>query len=488
MLKRTLSIRRPGDQPNESLYASVSSALQTRIKELLPDAADNCLQWPSLEWAGQQGCFCVSEWVSEANSNYKLLTLQVQLKEADRTWNISVWLGCNSADEAVWHEECGTDSVQPQFPMLEMPNLSGCLSAFRCYDLDGMRTGVAYTVEKAKISKLKSFLDGSGEERKLPIVLVSPQAGAFPYALDYRMLAKHLIGIAHVMRLDDRCGWAINAVSSTHGCYNGAVRIYWPGYTQKHSANIHPYWRPVGYKTRREDQADMLSQLSIYMAANVPEHSLLAELRRRQQSEQKDRESRAIIESIERQYQTTKAGEREEYFETLLEEYNKVIADRDSLREENERLDDENRKLKYRINQQWNIPETAVAVDNDDTRPHTTMSDSAFATYLGLDKNEQEHIDSLLEKCAQTELRDNQSEVEHFKDKGVCYVYPRGRNNGGRRILYLLNGTEVRVCEIYTCHDTYDKMRSKGWQQSDYLNATPWSRPVKSDPQIPLPM
>ncbi len=37
-----------------------------------------------------------------------------------------------------------------------------------------------------------------------------------------------------------------------------------------------------------------------------------------------------------------------------------------------------------------------------------------------------------------------------------------------------LRGQEVRVCEIYASHDTYQRERKKGWSEADYQEARNW--------------
>jgi hypothetical protein len=82
-----------------------------------------------------------------------------------------------------------------------------------------------------------------------------------------------------------------------------------------------------------------------------------------------------------------------------------------------------------------------------------------------------------LEKLLHPQSRANQSELVHFAGGGACYIFPRSRTCSGRRIVYSLHGLEVRVCEIYTSHDDYEKARTIGWSESDYTTTTPWLPP-----------
>jgi hypothetical protein len=92
-----------------------------------------------------------------------------------------------------------------------------------------------------------------------------------------------------------------------------------------------------------------------------------------------------------------------------------------------------------------------------------------------LDGSERELITAtLLRKLASDPLRKNQSEVCPLGERGTFYIYPRKHTNGGRRIIYLLHGPEVRVCEIYASHDTYTHARKKGWSEGDYQETRIW--------------
>ncbi len=112
-------------------------------------------------------------------------------------------------------------------PLHEMPNLLSFCELFACYDVDGMRTGAAYMVQKTRAADLRTFLLRPSDERRLPIVLVTPNPDhTFP--LDYRKLAQLLCGVAHVMVLNPQNYWKNADISAVHGCLGGAVRLYRP--------------------------------------------------------------------------------------------------------------------------------------------------------------------------------------------------------------------------------------------------------------------
>jgi hypothetical protein len=95
------------------------------------------------------------------------------------------------------------------------------------------------------------FVEGTlfASTRRLPVVLVTPFDRDSSYATDYRQLADRLCGLAHVavlygVRTSDRFN---EYVGQPLGCYNGAVRIYWPGLSKNEvdtfSHNLWLGWR-----------------------------------------------------------------------------------------------------------------------------------------------------------------------------------------------------------------------------------------------------
>jgi hypothetical protein len=416
-----------------------------------------------------------------------MLTIHLRLRQSGLDWLYLLQLGCTSPEEVIWQEECRLDPTPAQFPVLSLPDLQGCLSQFDYYDLDGMRTGVAYTINKDKLAKFRGFLEAPGNERRLPILLVSPQAGIFPFSVEYRALAKALCGVAHVMCLDAKHAWGAREACVQHHCYNGAARIYWPGYSHQDSWNVHPYWLPTEHRIKVEDQERMLNEAVTFYSATAVEHPTLVQLRRRMQDEETSQRLRELIQQNRQLVTVQEETKWVEFFDSLQSGYDGLVCERDFLRAENDRLHDEVRALHFRLNTQWTVTEAPTATTSDKL-PHPTMSERAADTYLGLDGSELDQVDKLLERFLRTEARENQCDSDHFVDGGPCYIYPRSRTGSGRRILYLLNGAEVRICEIYTCHDAYERARTTGWRKVDYQNATPWSPLAPDTAQLKLPI
>lgn len=79
------------------------------------------------------------------------------------------------------------------------------------------------------------------EQRRLPIVLLTPFANGEPGDLDARTLADHLAGVAIVTEADTpETTRALSERLGRLGCYDGGVRVYWPGFQETDDLRRHP--------------------------------------------------------------------------------------------------------------------------------------------------------------------------------------------------------------------------------------------------------
>ena len=80
-------------------------------------------------------------------------------------------------------------------------------------------------------------------ERSLPVVAISTHFGlALHREMETRM-ARDLVGLATVAVLDDEAAWTLTQrLGKTLSCYNGAVRLYWPGFAPGSPPIRHPLW------------------------------------------------------------------------------------------------------------------------------------------------------------------------------------------------------------------------------------------------------
>lgn len=172
--------------------------------------------------------------------------------------------------------------------------------------------------------------------RSHPIVVVSRRNNAAGALVDAGQLAETLAGVAKVYELADR--WAAFKLDEelTHelACYDGAVRIFWPGLTKEADPYRHPLWLPAALNTA-EGAARGVQQLrgAVFGAASfrfTPPQTITA-LRR-----DADREHREAI---------SKAALKEAGAEAMLDSYyaleeklKQANAEMDAMRDELETL------------------------------------------------------------------------------------------------------------------------------------------------------
>ncbi len=469
MFRRTVTLRNRTDTAGD-VYSQAGEALRQALVTFLPGCAEALTNWPDCEWSQGRDVLKTSAWTAEASAQTRLLTVEVQVEKSGRLWALELLVGATGADEAAIQEVCRLEPAPAQFPLHEMPNLLAFCEHYACYDVDGMRTGAAYMVQKARATELRTFLQRPSDERRLPIVLVTPNnERTFP--LDYRKLAQLLCGVAHVMVLYPQNDWKKADVSAVHGCPGGAVRLYRPGYAARDAAAVHPCFQPQEGQIAGPDKLELLDKIVAFLAA-AGEDPLFAQLARRRQEEQAERQVQQRLRAWQEQaaQDQQQSGLTDEFFA----EYDRLQAERDALKRDLDASLDEVRRLRFAI-QQSRIPPEAPAAAKGCDESYVTLSDRAADTLQELDGSERELVTAtLLRKLASDPLRKNQSEVCPLGERGTFYIYPRKHTNGGRRIIYLLHGPEVRICEIYASHDAYTHARKKGWSEADYQETRIW--------------
>lgn len=98
---------------------------------------------------------------------------------------------------------------------------------------------VPYGLESEGVDEFVSLLCAS--DRRLPLVLTSPFANGESSDVDSDVLASHLAGVAIVTRATDpQTTRLLSERIGRLGCYDGAARIYWPGFTLDDDLRRHP--------------------------------------------------------------------------------------------------------------------------------------------------------------------------------------------------------------------------------------------------------
>ena len=101
------------------------------------------------------------------------------------------------------------------------------------------------------------------EERALPVIVVSPVIWTGAPAVQPDVLQKALAGFARVMLLADR--WAAFKLTDKVGkeltCFDGAVRVYWPGFRPTDPPFRHPLYLGDSIKYHRDEGRELKTHL-----------------------------------------------------------------------------------------------------------------------------------------------------------------------------------------------------------------------------------
>lgn len=91
------------------------------------------------------------------------------------------------------------------------------------------------------------------KNRQLPIVYASASNRTNMPSVNVTGLASQLAGIAHVFADKESSRELTENLGKSMGCWNGALRIYWPFGTDSFDPRIHPYWKEVVLEGMKDD-------------------------------------------------------------------------------------------------------------------------------------------------------------------------------------------------------------------------------------------
>lgn len=220
------------------------------------------------------------------------VVLRVQLRHADSglvgiQWVSMVDIVCTLEEVRVGIRLARTASelrIAPAPLDLHPPRLVGSLIARHATDTgDGI--ALACRARYLQPDDIVAFIQGvlTLPTRRLPVLLLSPPAGAEAPATDPDLLASELAGLAHVYVLSGRLAWERlrDEVGPGRVVPGGGARLYWPGFTPGDQVR-HPYWnrralpsRP-GRRPFRRQVFDLLAPLSVL---RMPVDSAIAAVR-----------------------------------------------------------------------------------------------------------------------------------------------------------------------------------------------------------------
>ncbi len=210
-----------------------------------------------------------------------------------------------------------------------------------------------WRVEALDVPKLKALL--LDRQRRLPVVVMSPDAFTERLSADPAKLASTLAGTATVAVLASK--WAAFALTDELGrqfsCFNGAVRIYWPRFTLSADPLLHRLWLAEQITRLAPGQNFALELLRVVAPAaafRFVEPEKMRAYRRRAEQER--------LEALKSQLS-------EDYTE-VYRHWDDEIKKNKELRAHIEALTTENATLRENMNAVWTVaPKTEESVSSE---------------------------------------------------------------------------------------------------------------------------
>lgn len=218
----------------------------------------------------------IDTWVSPTDPISRLAELVTrEFQGESRFWKTEVTLAATSRGACSVAVKMGPETqpniVRPHAVSLSAPGVWRSLSRAGSLKSLGGHCHHGETLDNGSIINAIT-----ADQRRLPLVVVSVEnsTGRFPLSDSLpEELAEQLFGIAEVGCLrDSDSAWAFSdAVGSDHSCYNGAVRVYWPGFSRTSRPDFRWLFLP-----RQMDQLDPRSKSRAFSALLLRRLSMIA--------------------------------------------------------------------------------------------------------------------------------------------------------------------------------------------------------------------
>lgn len=238
-----------------------------------------------------------------------------------------------------------------------------------------------YALEQDGLNDLLALL--TSDLRRLPVVLLSPYVRGELNQIDPVKLARNLAGVAVVVRVENpELTWDFaDEVGRQLSCFNGAARIYWPGFSKASDPRSHRLFFGAWIEQVGPAAAARAIERAIFAVAAfryVPD-SRIADLIRR-------------FEAAERQKLLL---EKKETGDDFWAEYERDLARLDEARKKLEELEAENANL--RANQQ--VFFAAEAGGSDELTQQQETEDLSFSSVA-------EAVQAAAKRCNNVEILD----------------------------------------------------------------------------------
>lgn len=172
-------------------------------------------------------------------------------------------------------------------------------------------------------------------ERRLPAIVLSKRTLDDVFSVDPDRLARRLVGVAVVYSLSERgASYRLTDLMPPKlSCYNGAVRVYWPGLSRNDPPTRHPLYHPdiisriLLQGSSLEDRLfERLARISAFRYVDGPITSMVLQASKKRLRERQTKQLEQMRSSLGEEYGAKiaelqeAAAQREEYLRTLEEE------------------------------------------------------------------------------------------------------------------------------------------------------------------------
>jgi len=197
-------------------------------------------------------------------------------------------------------------------------------------------------------------------QRPLPVLMVSKDPFTENPIVDPEQIQAQLLGFAQVVLLENK--WAAFVLSDIVGkelsCYNGAVRLYWPGLTPESDPMGHPLYLPQTLRQHAEAGQELhrylFRRLTGISALRYAEGTVIGDVRRsfEQQQQAHTEQLRTQLSSREVDYEQVCQG-----LETAWDENSRLKKDLESASARVVELTEEIEELKGTVATFWRYRE-----------------------------------------------------------------------------------------------------------------------------------
>ena len=200
-------------------------------------------------------------------------------------------------------------------------------------------TSIRWYPKTISADHMPKFLTQTLEDdsRALPIVFVSRLASNGQVVADPEAVQDRLLGLANVYELTEEASGVLSEeIGRSRSCYNGAVRLYWPGFSRRSISSNHPYYLAGTIERHAEGGQlieDELFQRLARIAAERHKPSHLAETVRTRIADMERARLREQAEDVPNEWL--------DEFDALEEQVQQLREDNRSLRDQVEQLEEQ---------------------------------------------------------------------------------------------------------------------------------------------------